>query len=109
MKYLLQSIKHKKYFTEYNEKEISDVLNGVLNLDDYFGRQKRTVNSSKDLNNEGRYMYLALQLLKAFSTKQNTDSIQQVCKKRISELAENLNINQRTLNTFIKAWLTSKI
>ena len=109
VKYLLQSIKHKKYFSEYNEKEISDVLNGVLNLDDYFGKKKRTENSSKDLNNEGRYMYLSLQLLKAFSTKQNTDSIQQVCKKRISELAENLNINQRTLNTFIKAWLTSKI
>lgn len=109
VKYLLKSIKHKKYFSDFNEKEISDVLNGVLNLDDYFGKQKLTENSSKDLKNEGRYMYLALQLHKEFNTKQNTDSIQQVCKKRISELAEKLNINQKTINTFIKAWLTSKI
>lgn len=88
VKYLLQSIKHKKYFTEFNESEI-----------------QREINKTDD----GRTLYLALQLLKAFSTKPNTENIKQECTKRINELANKLSIDQKTLNTFIKGWLTSKI
>lgn len=87
VKYLLQSIKHKKYFTDFNESEIQNEINKT---------------------DDGRTLYLTLQLFKTFSTKQNTANIKQECSKRISELAEKLNIDQRTLNTFIKGWLTSK-
>jgi len=58
---------------------------------------------------DGRTLYLSLQLLKAFSTKPNTENIKQECTKRISEIANKLSIDQKTLNTFIKGWLTSKI
>ncbi|MEZ5045812.1 MAG: phospholipase D-like domain-containing protein [Chitinophagaceae bacterium] len=88
VKSLLQSIEHKKYFTDFNEKEIQ---NEIYKSDD------------------GRILYLTLQLLKTFSAKQNTENIKQECWKRISELSEKLNIDQRTLNTFIKGWLISKI
>jgi len=88
VKYLLQSIKHKKYFTDFNESEIQNEINKT---------------------DDGRTLYLTLQLFKVFNTKPNTENIKQECTKRISELAEKLNIDQRTLNTFIKGWLTSKI
>ena len=87
MKNLLQSIKHKKYFTDFNESEIQKEINKT---------------------DDGRTLYLSLQLLKAFNTKPNTENIKQECTKRISELANKLNIDQKTLNTFIKGWLTSK-
>jgi len=88
VKYLLQSIKHKKYFSDFNETEIKTEIN-------------RT--------DDGRMLYLTLQLLKTFSTKQNTESVKQVCLKRISVLSDKLNIDKKNLNTFIKGWLTSKI
>jgi phosphatidylserine/phosphatidylglycerophosphate/cardiolipin synthase-like enzyme len=88
VKYLLQSIKHKKYFTDFNESEIQNEINKT---------------------DDGRTLYLTLQLFKVFSTKPNTENIKQECTKRISELADKLSIDQKTLNTFIKAWLTSKI
>jgi len=87
VKNLMQSIKHKKYFTDFNESEIQKEINKT---------------------DDGRTLYLSLQLLKAFNTKPNTENIKQVCRKRISELANKLNINEKTLNTFIKGWLTSK-
>jgi len=88
VKYLLQSIKHKKYFTDFNESEIQNEINKT---------------------DDGRTLYLTLQLFKTFSTKSNTENIKQECTKRISELADKLGIDQKTLNTFIKGWLTSKI
>lgn len=87
VKSLLQSIKHKKYFTDFNEREIQKELNK---------------------SDDGRTLYLSLHLLKAFNTKPNTEKIKEECKKRISELAKKLNIDQKNLNTFIKGWLTSK-
>lgn len=87
VKYLLQSIKRKKYFSEFNENEIKNEINKT---------------------DDGRTLYLSLQLLKAFSTKENTENIKQECKKRISELAGKLSIDQKSLNTFIKKWLTLK-
>jgi phosphatidylserine/phosphatidylglycerophosphate/cardiolipin synthase-like enzyme len=68
------------------------------------GEVKEEINKTDD----GRTLYLTLQLLNAFSTKPNTENIKQECIKRISELAEKLSIDQKTLNTFIKGWLTSK-
>jgi phosphatidylserine/phosphatidylglycerophosphate/cardiolipin synthase-like enzyme len=88
VKCLLQCIKHKKYFTEFNESEI-----------------KTEINKTDD----GRTFYLTLQLLKIFNTKPNTENIKQECRKRISELADKLCIDKKTLNSFIKGWLTSKI
>jgi phosphatidylserine/phosphatidylglycerophosphate/cardiolipin synthase-like enzyme len=88
VKYLLQSIKHKKYFSDFNEKEIQKEMNKA---------------------DDGRTFYLTLQLLKVFSTKPNTESIRNVCNKRIAELSDKLNIDKKNLNTFIKGWLTSKI
>lgn len=88
MKYLLQSIKHKKYFSDFNESEIQNEINKT---------------------DDGRTLYLTLQLFKVFSTKLNTENIKQECTKRISVLADKLSIDQKTLNTFIKRWLTSKI
>ncbi len=88
VKYLLQSIKHKKYFSDFNESEIQNEINKI---------------------DDGRTLYLTLQLFKVFSTKLNTENIKQECTKRISELADKLNIDQRALKTFIKEWLISKI
>ena len=85
VKYLLQSIKHKKYFTDFNESEIQNEINKT---------------------DDGRTLYLTLQLFKTFSTKPNTENIKQECTKRIGELADKLSIDQKTLNTFIKGWLT---
>jgi hypothetical protein len=87
VKYLLESIKHKKYFTDFNEKEIQSEINKV---------------------DDGRTLYLSLQLLKGLSAKPNTENIRQVCKKRIFELSQKLSINPKLLNTFIKKWLTLK-
>lgn len=88
VKYLLQSIKQKKYFTVFNESEIQNEINKT---------------------DDGRTLYLTLQLFKLFSEKPNTENIKQECTKRISELSDKLSIDQNTLKTFIKGWLTSKI
>ena len=74
VKQLISNIQKKKYFSEYNEKEISDVLSGVIILDDYLGKKTLNENSSRELENEGRYMYLTLQLLKAFNLKTHSEN-----------------------------------
>ena len=62
------------------------------------------INKSSD----GRTLYLTLQLLNVFKEKPNTESIKRECRNRIAELSDKLNIDKKTLNTFIKGWLTSK-
>jgi len=59
VKYLLQSIKHKKYFTDFNESEIQNEINKT---------------------DDGRTLYLTFQLFKAFNTKPNTENINQQTK-----------------------------
>jgi len=88
VKCLLQSIKHKKYFSDFNDTEIKAEINKI---------------------DDGRTLYLTLQLLKIFSAKQNTEGLKQECLKRIGDLSDKLNIDKKNLNTFIKGWLTSKI
>lgn len=88
VKYLMKNIENKKYFTDFNVSEIKYEINKI---------------------DDGRTLYLTLQLFKVFSTIPNTETIKQECTKRINELAEKLNIDKKTLNTFIKGWLTSKI
>lgn len=88
VKSLLKSLIQRKHFSHFNEVEIEKEL-------------YRT--------DDGRTLYLALQLLKLFSSKTHTENIKQLCAKRISELSEILNIDSKKLNSFIKGWLTSKI
>ena len=88
VKELLQHIKDKKYFSEYNEIEIQEEIRK---------------------SNDGRSMYLALQLLKLFKSKPNIDNLNRLCEKRIDELSEELPIDKKKLNKFLKEWLTSKI
>jgi hypothetical protein len=88
VKYLILSLKNKKYFSDFNEKEIQLEIN-------------------KD--SDGRTLYLALQLLKIFNNKANTENISLICQERIEKLSEKLNIDNKLLNTFIAGWLTSKI
>lgn len=87
VKNLCKIIKNKKYFSEYNEREIKEEL-------------RKT--------NDGRSMYLALKLYKIFWHKPNTENISLLCRKRIDELSNELVIDQHRLNKFIKEWLTSK-
>ena len=63
------------------------------------------INKSSD----GRTLYLTLQLLKLFNSKDYSECLKNVCIKRIDELSDKLNIDKKNLNTFIKGWLTSKI
>lgn len=88
VKYLLQNIKHRKYFSTFNEKEIINEINKT---------------------NDGRMLYLSFQLLKVFTEKQSTDNLKRVCETRILELSEKLSIDKTQLNTFLTQWLTSKI
>ena len=89
VKSLIQSIRQKKGpFSVSMEMEVKEEINKT---------------------DDGRTLYLTMQLLKVFNTKPYTDNIKQECNKRISELADKLSIDQKTLNTFIKGWLTSKI
>lgn len=88
VKSLVQHIKYKKGpFSVSMENEIFSEINKT---------------------DDGRTLYLALQLLKAFSSKPNTENIKQECTNRISELADKLSIDPKYLNSFIKEWLTSK-
>lgn len=88
VKYLIQSLKHKKRFSVGMEKEIIAEINK---------------------SNDGRTLYLTLQLFKLFRTKDYTENLKTICTKRIFELSDELNIDKKKLNTFIKGWLTSKI
>ena len=87
------SLKREKYLLkikkpDFNEKEIQNEINKT---------------------DDGRTLYLSLQLLKLLNTKSNTVNISQVCYKRIFLLSDKINIDPKLLNTFIKEWLTSKI
>jgi phosphatidylserine/phosphatidylglycerophosphate/cardiolipin synthase-like enzyme len=88
VKYLIQSLKHKKRFSVGMEKEVIAEINK---------------------SNDGRTLYLTLQLFKLFRTKDYTENLKSICSKRISELSDKLNIDKKKLNTFIKGWLTLKI
>lgn len=88
VKNLLQSLAQRKYFSHFNEAEIQKEIN-------------RT--------DDGRTLYLTLQLLKILGSKANTENIKKECVNRISELSKKLNIDSKKLNIFIKGWLTSKI
>jgi phosphatidylserine/phosphatidylglycerophosphate/cardiolipin synthase-like enzyme len=88
VKYLIQSLKHKKRFSVGMEKEVIAEINN---------------------SNDGRTIYLTLQLLKLFSTKDYSENLKSICNKRIAELSDKLNIDKKNLNSFIKGWLTSKI
>jgi phosphatidylserine/phosphatidylglycerophosphate/cardiolipin synthase-like enzyme len=88
VKTLIQGLHRRKRFSVGMEKEII-----------------AEINKSSD----GRTLYLTLQLLKLFNSKDYSEFLKSVCIKRIDELSDILNIDKKNLKTFIKGWLTSKI
>jgi phosphatidylserine/phosphatidylglycerophosphate/cardiolipin synthase-like enzyme len=89
VKNLIQQLKHKKYLSRYNEEEI-----------------QREICQS----NDGRTMYLILQMLKLFHDKSdcNYSNLCNLLRTRIEELSHELNIDKSKMDTFIKEWLISK-
>lgn len=85
VKYLIQSLKRKKRFSVGMEKEVIVELNK---------------------SSDGRTLYLTLQLLKLFTTKDYSENLKSICNKRIAELSHILNIDKKKLDTFIKGWHT---
>lgn len=83
VKDLITKINQKKYFSEYNFNEICNEI-------------------SK--SNGGRVMYLTLHLLKVFKQKNDSVRFVKLLKGKISELSEELGLDQKKLNRFIEKW-----
>ncbi len=83
VKDLINKIAQKKYFSEYNFKEICN-----------------EISKSKD----GRVMYLTLHLLKVFKHKNDSVRFVRLLEEKVAELAEELGLDQKKLNRFIEKW-----
>lgn len=76
VKDLIQKLKRKKYFSEYNVKEVENKLH------EFCG---------------GRAMYLTLQLLKIFSLNQNAGNLVNICERKIRDLSSELELDETSL------------
>jgi len=81
----ITTLSKRNYFSEYHEKELSDLLNKL---------------------NGGEGIYLIAQLLKCFTEKKQF-KLEEICKDRISTLLEEtkgLTINNESFGKFFKKW-----
>jgi|GEM_PF-3426198 len=96
VKDFIKSLENKKVFWDSQLRQIEDVLSGKINIQ---GKQLEQM----DEGHTGRYLYLALHLLRLAKGKKQ-ESLKYICEKRIEELTDmpGFSIDKNKLNSFLK-------